>query len=69
MNASMTSTDVRKALGLTRAQFEWVVKTRPELAPAKVGPIRVWSAADLARVRASLAARPVLKTRPVSSKR
>lgn len=67
MAKGMTSTDVRKALGLTRAQFEYVVKTRPELAPPKVGPIRVWTAGDLERVRKSLAATPVKETRPTSS--
>ena len=69
MDRQMTSTDVRKALRLTRAQFEWVLKTRPELAPPKVGPIRVWAALDLARVRESLAQRPVRRTRPVTARK
>lgn len=67
MAKGMSSTEARKALGLTRAQFDYVVRTRPELAPPKVGPIRVWSAGDVERVRKSLAGNPVKETRPTSS--
>lgn len=63
----MTTTQARRVLGLTERQMSYLLGARPELEPAnRAGHWRMWTDADLDRVRASLAARPIAKRRPVS---
>ena len=56
---------VRRELGLTVAQLSYLLASRPELEPGRVGAQRAWTASDIAKARASLKARPMERTRPV----
>ncbi len=62
-----TTSEARRLLDLTVAQLSYVLTTRPELEPQRVGNIRIWTDRDIEKVRASLAARPMERTRPVVS--
>lgn len=58
--------EARRELNLTERQMYYLLTSRPELEPGRIGVFRVWTASDIARVRDSLAARPIGKRRPVA---
>lgn len=47
--------EVAAALGLAEARVQTVLRTTPGLRPALIGGRRLWSAADVAALRARLA--------------
>ena len=66
MTARMTGSVLRD-LGITPRQMQHLLIMRPELEPGRIGALRMWTAADVDRVRVALAERAGKKKQRAAS--